>query len=170
MILTEGVYGVDVEVVEGPFLILFRLVVRLVEPDVIEAVPLEEHLAGLDVDLLGDPVEHHAVYRATHTRQIPLYFAVDGYKGCILGCYEELVMVSLIAVASPHPGYLPVRMVADHVLTLAVAGVETLPPGKNRLALVGLHLEVESVPRRITVQGMKPYWLAPIVEDHRRVL
>ncbi len=56
VILVVYVYGVDVEVVEG-------FVVRLLEPDVVQAVPLEEDLAGLDVYLLDYPVEHVTVYR-----------------------------------------------------------------------------------------------------------
>ena len=50
VILVIHIYGVDVEVVVG-------LEIRLLEADVLQAVPLEEHLAGL----LDYPVEHNTV-------------------------------------------------------------------------------------------------------------
>ena len=48
------VYGVDVEVVDAGVVILRRRDVGLVQGHVVEAVPFEEHLAGLDVQLLDD--------------------------------------------------------------------------------------------------------------------
>src|SRR5829696_6280808 len=75
------------------------------------------------------------------------------------------LVVPLIAVASPDPGYLPVRMVAVHVLALSKPGVVSLPPGQHRLSLVGLHLKVERVSLSITLQGMEPDRLTAIVDD-----
>jgi uncharacterized membrane protein len=46
------IYGVDVEVVELVAVVVF--VVGLFDVDVVQAVPLEEDLAGLDVEFLGD--------------------------------------------------------------------------------------------------------------------
>jgi hypothetical protein len=63
VILVIHVYGVDVEVVVG-------LEIRLLEADVLQAVPLEEHLSGLDVDLLDYPVEHNTVYRIAHRNEV----------------------------------------------------------------------------------------------------
>src|SRR5215213_5500889 len=46
------VYGVDVEVVERRLEIGWRFEIRLLKGHVLQAVPLEEDLAGPDVDLL----------------------------------------------------------------------------------------------------------------------
>jgi hypothetical protein len=50
------IYRVDVKVVERGLEVGRRLVIRLLEADVLQRVPLEEHLARLDVYLLGYPV------------------------------------------------------------------------------------------------------------------
>jgi hypothetical protein len=47
------VYGVEMEVVKVPPVL--RLTVGLLDADVIQAAPLEEHLSGLDVYLLEYP-------------------------------------------------------------------------------------------------------------------
>src|SRR5829696_9167322 len=60
-------------------------------------------------------------------------------------------------------------MVEDHVLTLAKPGVESLPPGEHRLALVSLRLEIERVLLIITLHRMEPDRLPPIVKDQRGV-
>ena len=64
------VYGVDVEVVVEIVGIFGQLDVGLLDADVIEAVPLEEDLPGLDVHLLGDPFPHHAVLRAADRGEV----------------------------------------------------------------------------------------------------
>src|SRR5215208_5296695 len=80
------------------------------------------------------------------------------------------MVVALVAVAGPDPLYLPIRAVADHVLALTKACVVPLPPGEYLLALVSLHLEVERVFLFITLEGMEPYRLTAVVDDHRGVL
>src|SRR5215204_926028 len=80
------------------------------------------------------------------------------------------MMVSLVAIAGPEPGYLAVGMVEDHVLALAEACVVSLPPGEHRLSPVCLDLEVERVFLFITLEGVEPYWLPAIVNDQRSVL
>src|SRR5215218_10012980 len=45
-----------------------------------------------------------------------------------------------------------------------------LPPGEHRLALVGLHLEVEGVLLIIALQGMEPYRLTALANDQRSIL
>src|SRR5215211_1376754 len=50
------IYGVDVEVVESRLEVGRRLEERLFYSDVVQAVPFEERLAGLDVELLDYPV------------------------------------------------------------------------------------------------------------------
>src|SRR5215213_7948182 len=134
------------------------------------AVPLKEHLARLDVDLLDYPVEHSTVRRTPYGGQIPRHLTVDRDQRCILGRDEELVVVALVSVAGPDPLYLPIRVVHEHVLALAKPRVESLPPGEHLLALVFLHLEIERVLRFITLQRMEPYRLTAIVDDQRCVL
>src|SRR5215212_868430 len=79
-------------------------------------------------------------------------------------------MVPFVAVARPDPPYLPVRKVADHVLALTEASVMALPPGEHRLPLVRLHFEVEGVLLIIALEGMEPYRLPTLVDDHRCIL
>src|SRR5215211_8717871 len=149
------VYGVDVKVVEGRLEIRWWFEIRLLQGNVLQAVPLEEHLAGLDVDLLDYPVEHSAVRRTPYVGQIPRHLTVNRDQRRVLWGDEELVVVPFVAVAGPDPLYLPIRVVADHVLALAKPRVESLPPGEHLLALVSLHLEVESVVLVITLEGME---------------
>src|SRR5215211_1462657 len=158
------------EVVVGLFLVLFRLPVGLLQGNVLQVVPLEEHLPAFDVDLLGDPVEHRAICRATYGGEVDGHLGVDGYQRRVLGGDEELVVVPLVAVACPEAGYLAVGMVKDHVLALAGAGVMALPPSKHRLPFVGLHLEVERVLFVVALQGMKPHRLTAVVDNQRGIL
>src|SRR5215210_2958697 len=80
------------------------------------------------------------------------------------------MVVSLVAVTSPDPGYLPIRVVHEHILTLAEPGVVPLPPGEHSLPLVDLHLEIERVFLIITLQGMEPHGLPTVVADQRGIL
>src|SRR5215218_6257857 len=163
------VYGVDVEVVEGRLEIGWWFEIRLLKGNVLQAVPLKEHLAGLDIDLLDYPVEHSAVRRTSYVGQIPRHLTVDRDQRRVLWRDEELVVVALVAVAGPDPLYLPIRVVHEHVLALAKPRVESLPPGEHLLSLVSLHLEVERVFLVITLQRMEPYRLPAVVDDQRRV-
>ena len=86
--------------------------IRLLDADVLEAVPLEENLARLDVDLLSDPVEHDTVYRTPHAGQVPLHLVVDGDQRRVLWGDEKLVVLALKAVGRPEPPYLLVGAVA----------------------------------------------------------
>jgi hypothetical protein len=162
VILVIHVYGVDVEVVVG-------LGVRLVEADVLQAVPLEYDLAGLDVELLDYPVEHNTVYRIDHRNEVPWHLVVDRDQGRIFGRDEELVVVPVISVAGPDPRHLPVGAVRDHVLPLAVSCVLPLPPSEYLTAAVALQLEVHRV-HRLTLHGPEPHGLASVVEDQAAVL
>src|SRR5215207_8852358 len=163
------VYGVDVEVVERRLEIRWWFEIRLLKGHVLQAVPLKEHLAGLDVDLLDYPVEHSAVCWTPYGGQVHRHLTVDRDQRCILRRDEELVVVTLVAVAGPDPLYLPIRVVHEHVLALAKPRVESLPPGEHLLALVSLHLEIERVLLFITLQRMEPYRLPAVVDDQRGV-
>ena len=65
------------------------------------------------------------------------------------------MVVSLIAVSGRKAGYLPIGMVEDDVLALAVTGMHSLPPGEHPLSLVCVHLEGESIGLGI-LQRMEP--------------
>src|SRR5215212_9724518 len=64
------VHGVDVEVVERRLEIGWWFEIRLFQGHVLQAVPLEEDLAGPDVDLLDYTVEHGAVRRAPYGGEV----------------------------------------------------------------------------------------------------
>jgi hypothetical protein len=77
-------YGVYVEVVEGLGRVLRRREVRLFYTHPLEAVPLEEHLPRLDVQLLHDPLRRHAVNGAAHRGEVVRREPVDGDEGGVL--------------------------------------------------------------------------------------
>src|SRR5215217_7873576 len=169
VILVIYIYGVDVEVVESGLEVGGRLVVRLLQPDVVEAVPLEEYLPALDVDLLSYPLEHDTLNRTTDGGEIPYYLAVDRDQGCILWRDEELVVVPLVAVGGRKAGSLAVGGIEDHVLSLAVTSMHSLPPGEHPLSLVGLRSEGHHI-HALVLQEAQPHWLSGVVVDHASVL
>src|SRR5919112_2224832 len=159
-------YGVDVEVVEGRGGVLRRLAVRLLDANMVQAAPLEEHLPALEVELLGDPSPHQPVFRAPDRGEVRSCLGVGRQERGVAGSDGELVQVALVAVASLDPPYLPVRVVEDHVLPDAVSGHDpTLPPGQHRLTPVALHLEVCCVP--VFAEPDNP---SEVVDDHRSIL
>src|SRR5215208_2657630 len=135
----------------------------------LQAVPLEEYLARLDVELLSYPVEHITVYRITLRNEVPWHLVVDRDQGRILGRDEELVVVLLVAVGSRKAGYLAVGAIQDHVLALAVSCVVSLPPGEHHLTLVCLRPEVHHI-HTLVLQEAQPHGLSVVVEDHAPVL
>src|SRR5215217_1424543 len=79
---------------------------------------------------------------------------------------QELVEVSLVAVARAHPACLAVRVIEDYVFAYAVPGRDlALPPGEHRSAPVALHFEVPGG----AVLAI-PHELPLLVDDHRAVL
>jgi hypothetical protein len=136
---------------------------------VLEAVPLEEHLPGRDVELLGYAVQHNAVCRAAHRGEVHRHLVVDRDQRNAFGRDQELVVVARVAVPRSEPPHLPVGAVEDDVLALAVAGVVADPPGEHRLAPVPLHLEVHHV-QILVLQEAQPHGLSVVVEDHASVL
>src|SRR5215213_3262135 len=133
----------------------------------IYAVPLEEHLSGLDVQLLDDALPGYAILGASDGRMIPWHRVVDREQRCVLRAYEELVVVPVVAVGSPEPGYLAVGAVEDHVLALVLA--RCLHPSEHGFAPVGLNLEVHRPPIRV-LQRTEPHHPAAIVDDQRAAL
>src|SRR5919107_4895343 len=75
VVVVVHLYGVDVEVVE--LVAVVFLVVGLLDADVVQAVPLEEDLSGLDVHLLGDALDHPPLRGATEVGEIKRYQVVD---------------------------------------------------------------------------------------------
>ena len=79
------------------------------------------------------------------------------------------MVVSGEAVAGPHPPDLFVGVVEDHVLAVAEACVDALPPSEYRLAAVALGLEGH----RVGFAGrgrVEPDGLTLVVDDHGPVL
>jgi hypothetical protein len=113
----------------------------------VQAVPLEEHLARLEVELLGYAVPHRGVARAADGGEVGPGFGVGREERGVPRGDGELVQVAFETVSRLDPAHLAVGGVEDHVLTYAVPGHDaTLPPGEHGLAPVGLDLEVRRVP------------------------
>src|SRR5215203_5596992 len=163
VVVMVHVYRVDVEVVDAAVVILRRRDVGLVEAYMLEAAPFEEHLAGLDVKLLDDTLPRHAVLQAANRGEVPGHRVVDRDQRGVLRADEELVVVSITAVACTEALYLAVGVIEDHVVAWY------LPPGKDGSSPVGLHLEVHRAPMR-ALQGTEPHHLPAIVEDHGTAL
>src|SRR5215203_1945152 len=166
VVLSHRVY---VEVVVGVALVGVRPGGGLLEADVLQAVPLEEDLARLDVHLLDDPVHHGGLLRAADRGEIHLHSVVDGEeRGVPLG-YEELMVVPREPVPGADSRHLPVGAVEDQVLPVAPAAVHALPPGQHRLPPVALHPEVHRV-LALFGHRAEPHRSPLAVEDHGPVL
>src|ERR671913_39764 len=83
--------------------------------------------------------------------------------------YEELVVVALVSVLGPEAGYFAVGAIEDDVLALAVACMESLPPGEHPLSLVGLRSEGHHI-HILVLQEAQPHGLSVVVENHASVL
>jgi hypothetical protein len=150
------VHGVYVEVVEAVGRFVGRLVVGLAYIDVLQAAPLEEHLARLDVYLLDYAVQDEAHFRTTVRGEVPGGLGVDCDEGGVTCGDEELVMVAGVAVARRESLHLPVGVVENDVLPIPVAAVDTPPPGEDGLPPVGLRPEAHDV-RLAWRGGSKPH-------------
>jgi len=146
---------VDVEVVEDPSWILGQAVVRLHELDVIDAVPLEEHTAGLDVQLLDTAFENSP---SLHTN-----LARDRDQGGVSRCDLELVDVTEHPVPRLQLCDEPVGVVVDGIAALPAAFVRlAVPPRQDRPSVVSLHAEVGHPMR---VERQEPDDPTAVVED-----
>lgn len=141
------------------------------------AAPLENDPAGGHVDLLHDPVEIRAAAGAgvggTGSWDRPLGLAVGGQqRGALIG-ETELMQVAAVAVAGLDLGHLPVALVIDLVVALAVgADDRPLPPREHRLAPVALHADVEHALPGGAVVGdrLEPHQTPGAVDDQRPLL
>src|SRR5215211_2089560 len=129
----------------------------------IDAVPFEEHLCALDIQLLDDALYGHAILGAADRGEVLWHRVVDRDQCCVLRADEELVVVPVVAVSGSKAGYLTVRGIEDHI------HARCLPPGENVSALVDLCLEVHRTSVR-AAQGVEPHDLSAIVDDHRATL
>src|SRR5918992_5163510 len=129
----------------------------------VEALPLKEHLAGLDVELLDNALYGHAILGAAHRREVSRYRVVDRDQCGVLRADEELVVVPVVAVGGRKAGYLTVGTIEDHILAWC------LPPGKYVSTLVGLHLKVKRA-HMCAQQGTEPHDLPAVLDDHRAAL
>src|SRR5919112_4075923 len=113
------VYGVEVEVIDtGVVFILSRLGISLIEAYMVEAVPFEEKLSSLYVQLLDDAFSRQAITGAADRSEIPWHRIVDRNQCGVLWADEELVVVLVVvAVGGRKTGYLMVGAIEDHVLT-----------------------------------------------------
>ena len=157
--------GVDVEPVpggggrRGP-----RLLAVLVG-DVVCGVPLEEHLAGADVDLLHDAVDDLLVGGAADGGQVRGPDGVGDDQRRVPGRDEEFLAVGRVAVAAFDLSD-PLVAVVVEVVGPARNGTQvgrTLPPGEHRLALVRLRAEVGG--QFVCRNAMEPDHLAGVADD-----
>jgi hypothetical protein len=117
----------------------------------------------------ADAVHHAAVLGTPVGGEVHRRLGVDGDEGGVAAGDQELVVVPWEAFAGLEPRYLLVGVVEDHVLPVAEAAVDALPPRKYRLAAVALGLEVHGVPL-FGAHGAQPHRLALVIEDHGPVL
>ena len=142
--------------------------VRLGRRDVAEAVPLEQHGAGREVDLLDDVVDDARVARPAPRPQVAAVALVGEHDRGVARRDRELVQVERVAVAGAHGRHLAVVLVVDLADAVAVADEQpALPPGQHGLALVGLHAEVGG---DLAGRRLEPDEVAAVVDDHRPVL
>src|ERR1700758_3101225 len=105
----------------------------------IRTVPLEEHPAGPDVDLLDDSVEYLLVRRAAHRGEIRRSERVREDQRGVLRREEELVEVREVAIGRLYRRDLLVVVAVDIVRSVQAAALE---PRQHRPAVVGLGPEV----------------------------
>ena len=142
--------------------------VRLADVHVVEAVPLEQHAAGRDVDLLDDPLDDLPVAGPADSGQICAELAVDRDQCRSTRRDQEFVQIALVALAGLHSGDLAIAVIDDHADTAAVAGGDlSLPPGQHRVAAIVLHPHVHRGRLR---DRQEPDRLAVVVEQQGAVL
>ena len=126
---------IDVDRVQVQVVVLAALLRRdrrlaLVEPDAVDRVPLEQHEAGLDVDLLHDAGDHDAAARAAERAQVLDHAVIGHQQGGALRRDRELVQVHRVAVGGADRRHAAVALVVDHPRPAAVADDQAaLPPG-----------------------------------------
>ncbi len=144
--------------------------VAVAQRDVVDAVPLLAHEAGLQVELLEHAVADRRVARTALRGQIAVQRIEHRHQRRVVGSDLEVVQVGLVAVAGVDPGDRLVGAVDDDLIALAEAllGDAALPEGQHRRTVVLLDLEV----RRLDAERerVEPHRLTAVVDDLRPVL
>ena len=97
-----------------------------------QAVPLEEHLAGLDVYLLDDPFDDPTLLRATNRGEIKVVHpGIDRKERTASRGDEEFVEVPFITVTCTYSPCLLVGAIEDAVLGGTFASFDALPEGTS---------------------------------------
>ena len=132
---------------------------------VVQAVPLEDHIPGRDVDLLHHAGPDRAAGLAAQSRQVRAPLPVHGeQRGPLIG-EVELVHVRHQPVAGLDGGDHRVGGVGDVAGPFPEGPADfPLPPGQHRLALVGLHVEVHHL---LAGHGFEPGDLPVPPGDHQ---
>src|SRR5215213_9257902 len=125
----------------------------------VDAAPFEEYLSGLDIQLLNDALYRYAILGAADRGEVPWHRVVDRDQCGVLRADEELVVVPVIAVGGPEPGYLAVGAVEDHRAALPGAALlrsdEDVTRGGFVVRLCG-HLDGGWVKVRTRAEGEHP--------------
>ena len=139
--------------------------VGLGQTDVIDAAPLEHEVAGREIDLLHDRVEHRSRLRSADGRRVERHRLVrDEQRSALVG-EAEVVQVGLVAVLCSDPLELGVRLIRDDVLARSVTAVHgAFPPGEHRLRVALLHLQIDAGD---PMQWFEPHETAVVVDDHQ---
>src|ERR671917_2881384 len=96
VVVVVHVYGVEVEVVDAGTAILQKRSIGLLKAHMVEALPFEEQLSGLDVQLLHDALPRYAVLPTAEGAEVPRHRVVDRDQGGVLWADEKLVMVPVV--------------------------------------------------------------------------
>jgi hypothetical protein len=127
-------------------------------------VPLEEHLAGGNVYLLDDAIDHRLVGWTPDGSQIGRRRVIGSDQRGVLRGDQELVPVGCITVAGIDGGDLLVVAVVDVVGSIGQAAkVRALPPRQDQLPVVGLGPEVRG--SLLGRDGMEPDDLPTAADD-----
>jgi hypothetical protein len=136
---------------------------------VAERVPLPQHAARLDVDLLHDRIQHDSVLGSPDRGEVGPGGLIDGDQRGALGRDLKLVQVGVVALAPVHGRDPLVRVIVDHVLPEPMPGGDpSLPPGHDGLAPIALLVDV--VGHGALGHRVEPHQPPPAVEDHRPIL
>ena len=136
-------HGIDVEPVPRCAGRGRQWLLTLTEGDVVLAVPLEEHLAGPDVDLLHHAVDDRLVGGTAYGGEVGGGSGVREDQRGVPRSDEELVAIGRQSVAGVDGRDLLVVVVVDVVGPSGeTSEAGPLPPGKDRLPVVGLGPEI----------------------------
>ena len=142
--------------------------VRLLDGDVVEAVPLEQDPAAGKLELLDDPADDRSAPRAARAAKIGRHDLVRGDERGSFRRQQELVHVGRTTVARREPRDDAVRPVDDHVRPIGeTVPALALPPRQHRLSAIQADPQVHRTGRD---GRMEPDGLAAAVDDQTAAL